>query len=163
MRSRTAIILIGLLGAAGVAVYYYERQITLLEQLTYEMVSFNVRGQITAQLMTLDFTVRLFSHSTIDAQVSAMYIDIYINGIKLGSVTNNQGFIIPAMGYSDAPLQVNISPALLASDLVGLLLGGLQTQNFTIGLVGYIQIKEAFLKISVPFTYNTTLQQLLQN
>ncbi len=167
MSIRTAAILFGLVGIAGVAVYYYEHQISILQDLTYQVIAFNLTN-ISGDLATINLTVRIMSSSTLDATVKGLYIDLYVNGIKLGSITSSKHFVIPARsttgipGYSDVPLQLNFSPKLLLGNVLGLVVGITNTQDFTIDLIGYVQIKEAFLNISVPFTYSTTLKQILQ-
>lgn len=160
MKTSTALILLGMVGLGGGAIYYYQRQIALLQQLTYQLVSVNVTN-LTAQLATVNLVIRIASQSTLDARVVSLYVDVYVGGTKMGSVTSNQGFIIPALGYSDAPLQVNISPELLVGDLGALVLGLSAGQDMAINLVGYVQIKEAFLTVSVPFNYTTSMKQIL--
>lgn len=161
MKIRTAIILILLTAIGGGVIYYYERQVQLLQDLSYQLISFSLGSQVTGSSLQLNMTVRISSQSTLDALVSSLYVDVYVNGQLMGSVTNSAPFPIPAMGYSDAPLSINVSPALIVGDLVNLVAGGLATQDYVINLVGYVKVKEAFLTISVPFNYSTTLKQIL--
>lgn len=166
MKTWTAFLLLGILALGAGGFYYYERQIALLQQLTYQLISVNVTN-LTAQLATVNLVIRISSQSTLDAQVVGLYVDVYIGGTKMGSITSNQGFIIPARassavpGYSDVPLQVNISPELLVGDVGSLLLGLSASQDLVINLIGYVQIKEVFLNVTVPFNYTTSIKQII--
>jgi hypothetical protein len=172
MRTATVLILLGLLGVSGVVVYYYERQAQLLKELTFQLISFNVIGA-SDDLVKTQFTMRIFSKSTLDANVNNLALDVYINGIKLATATSDP-FVIPAIvksttpgvpdlpGYSDVAMKVDFSPKLLVGNLAGLLVGITSMQDFTIHIIGYVEIQEAFLRISVPVDYPTTLQQILK-
>ncbi len=159
MSARTAILLLlGLVGI-GAAVYYYEAQIKELSQLTYQIVAFSV-PEASLSLVTINLVLRITSQSTLDAQVTGLSIDVYLGGKKMGNISSQQPFVIPAKGYSDAPLTISFSPSLLASDAVSLLTNFSASSDIAITLVGYVGLKEAFLSFSVPFSYSTSLKQI---
>jgi LEA14-like dessication related protein len=162
MRARTVAVLGVLLGVAGATVYYYERQLELLRQLSFKLLSFSFGPIVTGIETQINTVIRIYSNSTLDAQVKGLYIDVYVNGNKLGSVTGVQPFILPARGYSDAQLQILVSPDLIIGELAQLAIGFLGNQDFAINLIGFVRIQEAFLTISVPFNYATTFKQILQ-
>lgn len=160
MKLGTGIIL-GVVAAAGVGVgYYYLRQITLLKTLKYEMIGFNP-GDITADMTTAVITIRITSNSTINAQVNDLYIDVTINGTRLGTIEDKSPFVIPAKGYSDVNLSIAFSPKIIFANAVSLLTDYTGTQDFAINLNGYVNIKSAFISVSVPFVYATSLKQYL--
>lgn len=150
----------GVIVAAGAVGYYYTRQISLLKSLKYKLISFNL-GDITGTTGTATMIFRIFSDSTISAQVQELYIDVFINGKKLGTIEDNVPFIIPAKGYSDVNLAVTFSPQLILADALNLLTDYLGSQDFAINLNGYVKVKTAFISVSVPFTYDTTLKQIM--
>jgi hypothetical protein len=51
----------------------------------------------------------------------------------------------------------------LASDLLTVLSTYITSQDMLIMIQGYVSVKSAFLSISVPVNYTTTLQQALAN
>jgi len=150
----------------GTAIYYYRRQLALLQDLSYEVIGVKYAENYDPKNPAFTLTIRIFSKSTLDAQVKSLDVDVYFNGVKQLVVKSASPFIIPAQGYSDAQLTVTTSLDLLAGDMAGLiggLVGGLTGgKGIIIKLDGFIRIKEVFLTISVPFTYATSLNQILQ-
>lgn len=162
MKRGTAILLIAVgIGVVG-AYYYYQRQVAALHNLTYKLVGFSL-GDMSQPIVTATLIFRIYSSSTIDAQVNALFLDVYINGAKIGTIQNASSFIIPAAGYSDVPLTVSFSPAVLESDAIGVLATYLTSQDMIIALNGYVSVKSAFLNVSVPVNYTTTLKEVLSS
>lgn len=159
MRSGTIILLLlGLIGVGGV-LYYYQAQIKALEDLSFQLISINV-GSITEQSAQINIVLRLSSDSTVNAQVTGLSVDVYVAGQKVGNIADAQPFIIPAKGYSDAPLTLTVSPQLLIGNAVSLLTNFSTQGDLAITLVGYVAIKEGFVTLSVPFSYDTTFKQI---
>lgn len=157
---KTAIIILATVILGGVGYYYY-KDIQLLENITYQLIGINLQN-VSPTLTTVTLDLRLFSQSTINAQVQALFLDVYINNTKVGSVQQVAPFIIPAMGYADAELNVNISPELLLGDALNLLTSGIATgSNGAVMVVGYAKVKSSFLTITVPFNYTTTIAALM--
>lgn len=164
MKGKGFIILGGMLAAIGVAaVYYYERQITLLQQLGYQLIGAKPGQDLTTQKAQIALTIRITSSSTLDALVKQLYVDVYLNGSKQAVVQNQDPFVIPAKGYSDAVLLVTVSPDLIVGDIISFITSYLTQSNFAIYLEGFVKIQEGIVTIPVPFTYNTTLNQILSS
>lgn len=161
--SRGTAILLFVIGIGGIGVYYYyQRQVAALSNLTYKLVGFSI-GDLSQPIVQANLIFRIYSSSTIDAQVNGLNLDVYINGAKLGNIQNTTSFIIPAAGYSDVPLTVTFSPAVLASDAVSVLTTYLTSSDMLIALNGYVSVKSAFLNVSVPVNYSTTLKEVLSS
>jgi LEA14-like dessication related protein len=162
MKRSTAILLFVVgIGAIGVY-YYYNQQVAALRNLTYKLIGFSI-GDLSQPIVQANLIFRIYSSSTIDAQVNGLNLDVYINGARLGNIQNTTSFIIPANGYSDVPLTVTFSPAVLASDAVSVLTTYLTSSDMLIALNGYVSVKSAFLNVSVPVNYSTTLKEVLSS
>ena len=154
-----AILGLAVLGGA-VAIYYYERQIKLLTDLSYQIIGFNL-VQTTAAAWTVDLIVRLTSKSTIEATVKSFTLNCYVNGALLGTASPIEPFLIPANGFADAQLQVTINPQVLAGDIISLLLSLGATNNFAVNISGDVYLQEIFFSYDLPFNYTTTLGSIL--
>jgi LEA14-like dessication related protein len=150
---------LGLLGVGGI-IYYYQWQIKQLSNLTYQVTTISI-GQLSASQTTINFNLRITSGSTLDAQVTGLSIDVYLNGQQVGTLTNTQPFVIPAMDYSDAPLSITVNPGQLLTDFETLLMNLAGGQDLPVVLNGFVNIKEAFLSFSIPFTVTTSVKQIL--
>lgn len=161
---RGLIIGLAVASIAGVAGYlYYSKQVKLLQNsLTYKLISFSI-GTVTETAAQVFLTMRIFSSSTLDADIQELYTDVYLNGILVGNVQNLDKFILPAKGYSDVNLTVTFSPRELLMDALKLVSSFLNAKDFFIKVQGFIKIKMVgFINMSVPFTYDTSLHEIMQ-
>lgn len=158
--SKGAIILTVALVVLGGVGFYYFKEIQLIQNITYQLIGFNV-SNLSESVSTVTLDLRLFSQSTIDAEVEALFLDVYLDNVKLGSVQQVAPFLIPARGYSDAQLLVNFSPALLVGDALNLLTGTALSGDMAVQVLGYAKIKSSFLTLTIPFTYSTTAKELM--
>lgn len=149
--------------AGGAAYWYYNKEIKILENsVTYKIIGFQI-GTVTKQTTQVFLTLRIFSNSTLDADIQEMYTDIYFNGILVGNFQNLEKFVLPAKGYSDAKITVTFSPEQIAIDAIKLAESFLDTKNFAIKAQGYVKLKLfGLINTTVPFTYDTTLHEILQ-
>lgn len=162
------------LAAGGVGAYYfYQRQLDLLKNhLKYKIIWYSIsKNPDDPSLVDFNFKVRITSDSTIEAKVKKLYLEIFVDGTKLGIIQNTtfkapdgterDYFIIPAKGFSDVPLKLTFSPKLLTGSLVSGILNYIGNKDMTLNLTGYIKIQSWVISISVPFTYQTTLKEIM--
>lgn len=155
------LIIFGSLAVVGTAGYiYYKKQVEQLQEMNFELINFNV-GDITKDPTKAFLTIRIISNSTIDATIKDLFIDVMVNGTKLGTIEETKEFIIPAKGYSDVPLTITYSPKLLLGSALQVLNSYLSAKDFMINLDGFVKIKIAFLSKTVPFRFGTSTKQLL--
>lgn len=149
-------------GAGVFFVYkYYSNQVDGFKKMTYKLKSFQL-GNYTAEQATVNMVLQIYNPTTFDAEVKDLYLDIKVNGQKLGYVQDNMPFTVLAKGYSpDINLNLTFSPKLLLGDIADLALAYLGSKDFTINLNGFIRVKSAFISLSVPFDYTTSLKQIM--
>lgn len=159
---KVAIIGGGLLAIGAGGFYYYRRQYDLLNQLKYKVVAINGKN-FSGDSATIDFTVRIFSNSTLAANVTWMYFDLYLNGIKLGTLQNTQTFVVPVQGFSDAPFSITFSPAQVFGDALQLATVFFGSGDMPFSMVGSIRLKYGIFNFTFPFREDTTVRQILSN
>jgi LEA14-like dessication related protein len=155
---------LGLLGIAGVAgFWYYRKQVTVLQDsLDFKIIGFRL-GDLTGAVSQVFLTLRIFSKSTLDADIQEVFADVYLDNMKIGNVQNLDKFILPAKGYSDVKLIVTFSPKQILADVVKLANSYLITKDLSIKAKGYIKIKlGGMFNITVPFDYATTMKEIQQ-
>lgn len=162
------------IGAAGY--YYYNRQITALENTQYKVIGIKV-DQMTGNQAVVELTLRLTSQSTIEAEIVDFYFEVFLGQSKVATLTPKKSFTLPAMGYTDIQLNVQFSPRLLALDAVTLLTAYLNKKDLGIRVVGNVKIKSAvfalpggtrkvipiYVTATVPIEYDSSIQQQLSS
>jgi LEA14-like dessication related protein len=93
---------------------------------------------------------RFSSISDIELTVSKFYLDVYVNGDRIGYVEDPQTFIIPAKGYTDIPLAYTINPQFILKNVVDIILTSTKLNDAIIGFDGYAQVKSGFISATVP-------------
>jgi LEA14-like dessication related protein len=164
--SKKIIIIGATIAAGGLAVYgiyrYYKNQADKFKDMKYIPKAFNLQPDFDANQATLNITLQLYNPTTFDATVNSIYFDITVNGQKLGFVQNAVSFYVPAKGYSqDLQFSLTFSPKLLAADALQFAIAYIQKKDYSINYNGYISIKTAFISITEPFNYTTTLKDIL--
>ncbi len=158
---KRVLIVLGILAAAGAGAYfYYRKQLEELENFTYNVIGINI-GDYSVDHASLFLKIRITSNSTIDATIKDLSIDVFMDGQKVGNIEDTRPFIIPAKGYSDVDLTVALSPKLVLASAGKVLTSLIGQKDFAINLRGFIRIRSAFLQVSVPFSYDSSLKQLL--
>lgn len=147
-----------LLLAGGI--YYYSKQINLLSNFTYKLTGIHL-GAISMTKSAVDLFVRIYSPSTIEAKITNLDLDIFIDNIKVGHITDLAPIIVPAKAYSDISLKVEFNPLELGSNAINLLGNYYQHQDSIILMTGFATVKSAFIQTTVPFHYETTIKAML--
>jgi LEA14-like dessication related protein len=128
--------------------------------LTYKLLSINP-GDLTAETTQVIIGLRIFSQSTLDADIQDIIADLWLNYINIGTIESVEPFVLPAKGYSDAKIRVTFHPKQLTADAVKLANSYLITRDLAIKLAGNIKIKMAgLINATVPFNYETNLKEL---
>lgn len=153
------LIIAGLLGGAGYAVYrFYKKQAELLQQYSTQLTGIKVNG-ITKDKVDLVVKIRLYNKSKIEATVKKLFGQVIINNVNLGYFIQEQSFVVPAEGENDIPLNVVFSPGVLLGNIVNLISSAAQTKDLPIVIKGYASVKSGLFTISVPYSYNTTFKE----
>lgn len=158
---KTISILAGL-GLIGYAVYrYYLKQIDFIKDITYQVTGLRIK-EFKKNNVSLDISASIFNASNVEATVTQMYLDIFINGIKVGNV--NEIKDIPIKPKKSTTIQFNFSfdPQLIAKNIVDLVTLSVAAKDIVIDIKGYIRVKSGFLSTPLPFEYRNNLKSYLK-
>lgn len=159
---KTILILSGI-GLIGYAIYYYfVQQSSLLKQLTISPQSVVLVGDITKSSVPLEVNLAITNPSNIPITVDSIVINIYANGILLGTAMSPSSFIIPSMNLDGSPgvnvgtLKVDINPSRLLN--VGSIISIATLKGVNVVVNGYANISAtpAHLQIPINFTQSLT-------
>lgn len=147
--------LVVLLASAAV---FYKKQLDLLQQYETEIMGIKI-VKLSLDTSIINIKVRLHSQSTLQAEITELNLDFYMNGVFMAKIKDVRPVIIPAKGYSDIEVAVEFSPNALGKDAVALVSNLIKFQDADIRINGFGKVRSAFIKINVPITYDTTLKQ----
>jgi LEA14-like dessication related protein len=160
MRIKT-IAIAGGVGIIAYAIYrFYKLQIDFIKNIQYKVVNVKI-NKITKLLVSIDITMRVFNYSNIDATVKEMYLDLIVNGVKVGNVQESKDIKIKASGQTDVSFTFNINPALILTNITQIANLALSLKDATVVANGYAKIESGLLKATVPFEYKTTFKEYL--
>lgn len=145
-----ALAIVGGISLFGYAIYrYFTKQIDLLKQFSWEVVDFTFD---TADLKLIKGVIkfRFASISDIELTISKFYLDVYVNGDRIGYVEDSQTFIIPANGYTDISLAFTVNPQFIIKNVIDIILTSTKLNDAIISFDGYTQVKSGFISATVP-------------
>lgn len=183
MKAKTAIFATIILGGLGAAYYavrtYYLVQINKLEnEMQYAVTAFRF-GKVSLDLLEVFLTIRLNNKSNISAEILDFTSDVMINNIYVATVrldkerliskvrTNKpvagtKQNILPANGYSDIDIEIDIVPKQIKDNVLDLVKSYWSTKDLSIRLDnGYVQVKVGPFTKKIDFDYSTTVKELM--
>jgi LEA14-like dessication related protein len=162
MNKLKPIALIAGLGLIGFAIYrYYQRQLKFLEDITYKVIGLQIK-KFTLQSVSLDITTQIFNASNIEATVKEMYLDAYINGVKVGNVNEVKDILILPQKSSIVTFNFTFDPRIIGKNIVDIITGSLASKDLVFDVKGYMKVKSGFLTLPLPFEYRNNLKSVLK-
>lgn len=162
MKNIRPILVFGGLAVIGVALYrYYKKQIDFLKDITYQVVGFRVVS-ISLDKVSLDIKARIFNASNVEATVKEMYLDVLINGVKVGNVNEVKDILIMPTKSTDISFNFSFSPKLIGMNIVELISSSVNSKDLLLKLEGYVKMKSGFISASLPFEYENNLKSYLK-
>ena len=154
--------IVGGLSVLGYGLYrYFKTQGDLLNKFTWKVSGFKVINlSLTELSANVDFLFT--SVADIEAKVEKLYLDLYINNVNVGFVSEDKSFIIPARGSSTIPIHVSINPKVVLSNLIDLTFGSAKNKDVMFKLNGFANVKSGFISTTLPITYETSIKQYLK-
>lgn len=139
-------------GAAYAGYRYFNRQSKLLNDYDIRPVGIKViQWAKDGSIATLEFTVRITNKSDIEATITRLYSDIYLNGQYVGYASNKDTMLIPARGSADGKIRTTFVPKQVLKNLVNDLATLLLKGDLPYRMKGYARVKSSFLGIAIPF------------
>ena len=158
---KTISILAGL-GLIGYAIYrYYLKQIDFIKDITYQVKGIKIR-EFSKNKVSLDISALIFNASNVEATVTQMYLDVLINGTKVGKV--NEIKDIPIKPKQSTLIEFNFAfePSLIFKNVVDLITLTIAAKDMVVDIKGYIRVKSGFLSTPLPFEYKTNLKSYIK-
>lgn len=146
----------------GYALYrYYTKQIDFLKNITYQIKSIKAKT-VSENLVSLDITAMIYNASNVEATVKEMYLDVYINDIKVAQVNEVKDINIKPTESSLVPFNFSFNPKKIGQNLVSLVLSAVNAKDIKINMDGYVKVKSAFIATTIPFSYENNLAGILK-
>lgn len=162
MKSLKTISILAGLGLIGYAIYrYYLKQIDFIKDITYQVKGLKIR-EFKKQKVSLDITALVFNASNVEATVTQMYLDVFVNKIKVGNVNEIKDIVIKPKQSTLIDFNFAFDPSLVLKNVVDLVTLSIAAKDMVIDIKGYIRVKSGFLSTPLPFEYQTNLKSYLK-
>ena len=152
---------IALLGGIGVIAYalsrYYKKQLSILEELQYQIVTLKP-VEIKPSRVSFDITVKAFNPSNIQVTITEMLLDVFLNGIPMGKVNETKRIELNPGQTTIVTFNFAIDSSSVGKNLVDLITKTIATRKLMVDLKGFIRAKSAFVSTTMPFSYQTTVK-----
>jgi LEA14-like dessication related protein len=152
-KTAKTLIIIGGVAFLGGLFLYMRRQFKLLAEYDYKIVGFKFR-KLSGTQVTFDVTTRIFNKSNIEATVKKIYLEIFVQNAKVGFVTQEGQWNIPAKGSTDIQMKITVNPQLLLKNAAAVILSGAKQKDLNFTLEGYANLSSGFLSTTIPITYS---------
>jgi LEA14-like dessication related protein len=123
-------------------------------------VGFKFR-KLSGTQVTFDVTTRIFNKSNIEATVKKIYLEIFVQNTKVGFVTQEGQWNIPAKGSTDIQMKITVNPQLLLKNAAAVILSGAKQKDLNFTLQGYANVSSGFLSTTIPITYSDKVSAYL--
>ncbi len=158
---KKALIILAIVAVIGFTAFtFYKKQFDKLIDMDYEFMA------VQLESASLDNTVanvkiKLISDSTLEAVIKDLDLDIYIDGVYVGNITENKEILIPAKGYSIVDFHIKADVTEVKTNALNLIGKIWINKDAILTLKGKAKIKFAFLNIPVPVDYTESVKYLL--
>jgi LEA14-like dessication related protein len=158
---KPALIISGL-GIIGYALFrYYKRQIDFVKDIQYKISGLKIVN-ISKEDVTLELFLKVYNSSNVEAKVTEIFLDVMMNGVKVGAINESEEFTIKPTQTSDLSYKFSFNPSLVVKNVVNILTLTVALKDVVIQADGYMKVKSGFLSTTIPFTYQNTLKNLLK-
>jgi LEA14-like dessication related protein len=146
----------------GYALYrYYLKQVDFIKDITYQVTGVRIR-EFKKDKVSLDISASIFNASNVEAVVTQMYLDVFINDIKVGNVNEIKDITISPKKSTNIQFNFSFDPQLIAKNIVDLVTLSVAAKDIVIDIKGYIRVKSGFLSTPLPFEYRNNLKSYLK-
>jgi len=158
---KPALIISGL-GVIGYALFrYYNKQIDFVKDIQYTISGLKIVN-IAKEDVTLEIFLKVYNASNVEAKVTEIFLDVMMNGTKVGSINESSEFTIMPTKTTEVSYKFSFNPSLVIKNIVNILTLTVALKDVVIVADGYMKVKSGFLSTTIPFTYQNTLKNLLK-
>jgi len=161
MKSLKPILIVTGIGVIAYAIYnYYKKQLDIIKNYDYKVTGLRIVS-LQKDLVSLDITTRITNYSNVEAVVKQLFLDVYINGVKVGNVDENKDVFVRGNGSSDFSFRFSFDPQVVLGNIVNIVTLSVGIKDVMIELDGYVKVESGVLKATVPFNYKNNLKSLI--
>lgn len=155
------ILILGGIGVIGYALYrYYLKQIDFLKNITYQVTGVKIKS-VTSTQVSMDITARIFNASNVEAVVKELYLDVFLNGVRVGNVNEVKDILVLPQKTTDITFNLTFSPRQIGKNALDLISLSVAAKDIRIDLKGYARVRSSFITTSLPFEYSNNLKAFL--
>lgn len=161
MKNLKPFLVVGGLGVIFYALYrYYNQQVSFLKDITYQVKGLRVKS-FKKNAVSLDITAQIYNASNVEAVVKEIYLDAFVNGIKVGNVNEVKDIQILPSQSSIISFNFTFNPTIIGKNIVDLISLSVAAKDINFQLNGFIKVKSGFLTATLPFQYQNNLKSIL--
>ena len=146
---RTILFAGGVILLGGGLYFYFTRQQRLLDDSDFRVVDIVVTN-ISGDNISLDVYVEYYNKSDIKATVNKIYLDIFVQGVRVCFISQNEPFVVDPVSSQPFVLNASFNPRALAQNLVDVLLTFTGQSSITTRVTGYASVTSGFVAVTVP-------------
>jgi LEA14-like dessication related protein len=162
MKTIRALLVLSGVGIIGYAVYrYYAKQIEFLNNFTYKVIGIKAKS-IKADNITLEINTRITNNSNVEAKVTEIFLDAFLNKVAVGNITEVKDIYVKANGSSDFSFNFSFNPKIVLGNLINIVTLSVGIKDVIFAVDGYVRVESGFIKTTIPFEYENNLKSLIQ-
>lgn len=159
-KALTATAIVGGIAIFGYALYkYFAKQVDLLKEFNWKVLDFSL-DVLDLQVIKGVIKFRFSSIADVELTISKFYLDVYINGDRVGYIEDVDTFIIPSKGYTDIPFSYTIDPQYVIKNIVDIIAYSTKRKDAIITFDGYAKISSGFISATVPIKSDCSVKNL---
>lgn len=161
MKNWKPLLMVTGVGLIAYAIYnYYKRQLEIVKNYDYKVIGLKVVS-FQKDNVALDVTTRITNYSNVEATVKQLFLDVYVNGVKVAKVDETKDILVRGNGTSDFSFRFTFDPQVVLGNIVNIVTLSVGIKDVMIELDGYVKVESGILKATVPFNYKNNLKTLL--
>jgi hypothetical protein len=158
---KKALLIVGGLSILGFGLFrYFKHQVKLLKDFTWDFKGFKII-KFNINELAIELSIVFRSKADVEAKITKMYFDGYLDGKKVGFVSQSDTFIIPAKGVTTIPLYISLNPKYVMNNIIDLSLGVAKNKDVRLTLDGYAKVESGFFKTTLPIKYDVSIKEYL--
>jgi LEA14-like dessication related protein len=148
-------------GIIGYALYrYYQKQLNFLQNIQYSLKGIKIL-EATKEQVTIQITQLVYNSSNVEAKVTEMYLDLYLNEIKVGNIDEASDILLLPGKSTYVSYKLSFDPQLVLKNIVNLVSLTIALKDMIIRAEGYVRVKSGFISTTIPFSYKNNLKSIL--
>lgn len=150
------------IGGIGYGLYrFYDAQVKFLKNIQYNIEFIKVL-QLSAELVSLEITLRVYNYSNIEATVKELYLDFFVNDVLVGNIQEAKDMLILPGKYTDVSFTFNFNPQKAFKNILNIISIATSLKDVKFVATGFVKIKSSFITKTLPYSYETTFKEFIK-